>query len=100
MENIYSEHEASVKNGGAHPKLGAGNGHTDSHADKARPFKLRCSRPLKGTSSTAQDVTTNLIWQLQCAASHSSTHNLADVHRSQLAAPRLMKTCKMIMLGT
>lgn len=45
MENIYSEHEASIKNGGAHPKLGAGNGHTDSHADKARPFALSLARP-------------------------------------------------------
>ncbi|CAK0739452.1 hypothetical protein CVIRNUC_001167 [Coccomyxa viridis] len=32
MENMYNEHEASVKNGSTFAKMG--NGHTDSHADK------------------------------------------------------------------
>ena len=32
MENMYNEHEASVKNGNTFAKMG--NGHTDSHADK------------------------------------------------------------------
>jgi hypothetical protein len=45
METIYSEHEASVKNGNAFPKLAAGNGHTDSHADKARPLLSSFARP-------------------------------------------------------
>ena len=32
MEHLYSEHEASAKNGNTFAKMG--NGHTDSHADK------------------------------------------------------------------
>ncbi len=35
MENMYNEHEASVKNGSTFAKMG--NGHTDSHADKVLP---------------------------------------------------------------
>ncbi len=36
MENLYSQHEASHRNGTAFnsAKLGAENGHTDSHAEK------------------------------------------------------------------
>jgi hypothetical protein len=45
MENIYSEHEASVKNGNTFPKLVAANGHTDSHADKARPSQPSSGMP-------------------------------------------------------
>ena len=73
MENIYSEHEASVKNGGVHHKLGAGNGHVDSQATKVRSLTVDTEipkGPMNENSKHTSCGTINLFWPVHLTAPH------------------------------